>query len=292
MIDLHMHSTYSDGDKSVTKLLTLCEEKSLEYISLTDHNTMKQYSDKAINEGLFSGKIIKGVELSADFKTKKIEVLGYNIKKTEIIDTWAEQYFSIEIHQQEQEEAKKRLFAICDKKGLVYEEDKIKKLASPKDFVSTYIYNELMRHEKNHAILGEFTQSASYFIRKGIMDPSSEYYLCASKTPKPSYKEVVDIIHKAGGLAFLAHPFEYRFDNTLGFMDALMAENKLDGIECFHPSADEEQRAVLEEYARAHTFYISGGSDYHGSKKQGVQLGVGRGDLNISKKYLEEWVEV
>lgn len=292
MIDLHMHSTYSDGDKSVTKLLTLCEEKKLEYISLTDHNTMKQYSDEAINEGLFSGKIIKGVELSADFETKKIEVLGYNIKNTEIIDNWAEQYFSLEIHQQEQEIAKKRLFEICDKKGLIYEEDKIKKLASPKDFVSTYIYNELMRHKKNHAILGEFTQSASYFIRKGVMDPSSEYYLCASKMPKPSYKEVVDIIHKAGGLAFLAHPFEYRFGNTLEFVDALMAENKLDGIECFHPSADEEQRSVLEEYARAHTLYISGGSDYHGSTKQGVQLGVGRGDLNISKKYLEEWLEV
>ena len=90
----------------------------------------------------------------------------------------------------------------------------------------------------------------------------------------------------------LLSAFEGAAQNAIGCVCALMAENKLDGIECFHPSADEEQRAVLEEYARAHTLYISGGSDYHGSKKQGVQLGVGRGDLNISKKYLEEWVEV
>ena len=292
MIDLHMHSTYSDGDKTIAELLRICEEKNLEYIALTDHNTTKQCDDEALTKSLFSGKIIKVAEISADCGDKKIEVLAYNIKDTKLLDVWAEQYFSVEIHQQEQQEAKKRLLAICDKKGLVYEEDKIKKLASPKDFVATYIYNELMRHPQNHAILGEFTQSASYFIRKGVMDPLSEYYLCASKTDKPSYKEVVNIIHKSGGLAFLAHPFEYRFNDTLGFIDGLLTENKLDGIECFHPSVDEEKMDILTKYARSHNLYISGGSDYHGSKKQGIQIGVGKGNLSISKKYVEEWVHL
>ena len=54
---------------------------------------------------------------------------------------------------------------------------------------------------------------------------------------RPKYKEVIDIIHKAGGKAFLAHPFEYKFEDTISFINDLRKEKELDGIECFHPSA-------------------------------------------------------
>lgn len=52
------------------------------------------------------------------------------------------------------------------------------------------------------------------------------------------YTDVVDVIHKSGALAFLAHPFEYRFDDTIGFINNLRKNVSLDGIECFHPSAE------------------------------------------------------
>ena len=80
MIDLHIHSIYSDGSKTVEEILNMCEEKKLEYISITDHNTAKQYEDEVLkNNNIFSGKIIKGAELNAVFQDKNIEVLGYNI---------------------------------------------------------------------------------------------------------------------------------------------------------------------------------------------------------------------
>ena len=69
------------------------------------------------------------------------------------------------------------------------------------------------------------------------MNPQSEYYTGSDDTPQPMYEDVINVIHKAGGLAFLAHPFEYRFENTIGFIDELRKECELDGIECFHPSA-------------------------------------------------------
>ena len=57
MIDLHIHSVYSDGSKTVEKILKMCEEKKLEYISITDHNTAKQYENEALkNNKIFSGK--------------------------------------------------------------------------------------------------------------------------------------------------------------------------------------------------------------------------------------------
>ena len=88
MIDLHMHTIYSDGDKTVEEVLKMCEEKKLEYISITDHDTCKQYEDEAIkNNKIFNGKIIKGTELHAVFQNRSIEILAYNID-TNIIEEW------------------------------------------------------------------------------------------------------------------------------------------------------------------------------------------------------------
>ena len=103
---------------------------------------------------------------------------------------------------------------------------------------------------------------------------------------RPPYKEVIDIIHKAGGKAFLAHPFEYKFKDTIEFINDLRKEKELDGIECFHPSANQEQRNILVDYAKSNNLYISGGSDYHGSPKPDIEIGIGRGDLSISKEIL------
>ena len=147
-----------------------------------------------------------------------------------------------------------------------------------------------MRHKENYKILGEFAKSLDVFIRKGLMNPNSEYYTGTNNIEKPQYKDVIDVIHKAGGLAFLAHPFEYRFYDTFKFIDEVRKEKELDGIECFHPSANEEEMKALELYAKKYNLYISGGSDYHGSKKPNIEIGVGKGNLNISKKIVERWI--
>ena len=291
MVDMHMHTTYSDGTSTLEEVLKICEEKKLDYISLTDHNTCKEYDDKAfLNNKTFSGKIIKGVEMNAMFKNKSIEVLGYNIKETQLIEEWSQKFFSEEVLRKQQEESKRKLLDICDRKGLVYDESKIRKDIPLTDYITIYIYKELITHEENIPILGEFAESLNVFIRKGLMNPESEYYV-SNDNPKPMYKDVVDIIHKAGGIAFLAHPFEYRFEDTINFIDELRKEKELDGIECFHPSAETENRIdILIDYARKNNLYISGGSDYHGSKKTDIDIGSGRGTLNIPSEYIKEWI--
>ena len=93
MVDMHMHTLYSDGDKTVETVLRMCEEKKLEYISITDHNTTKQYGDEALEKNIFTGKIIKGAEMNATFNNKKIEFLAYNIKNLEMINKWSSKFF-------------------------------------------------------------------------------------------------------------------------------------------------------------------------------------------------------
>ncbi len=289
MIDLHMHTIYSDGSKSVEELLKMCEEKKLEYISITDHDTCKQYNDEALRKNIFTGKIIIGTEQHAVFKDKSIEILGYNID-TDIISKWEKKYYSEESLKEQQIICYKKLLDICDKQGLIYDETKIAKPQRASEFVEPPIYNELMRHEENHKILGEFTESFSIFFRKGLANKNSIYFMNHIEF-RPQYKEVIDIIHKAGGKAFLAHPFEYRIEDTIKFIDDLRKEKELDGIEVFHPSSEIENRIqILMDYARKNNLYMSGGSDYHGSPKPDLEIGTGRGSLNISKEIIEEWI--
>lgn len=290
MIDIHMHTIYSDGDKTVEEVLKMCEDKKLEYISITDHDNCKQYDDEALKcNKIFSGKIIKGSELHAVFQNKNIEILAYNINPN-LINQWCEKYYSDDKLREQQKICRQRLFDICDKHGLIYDESKIRKPKKASEYVERPIYEELIKHNENHKILGEFTESFSVFFRKGLANPESSYFMNHIEF-RPPYMEVIDIIHKAGGKAFLAHPFEYKFEDTIGFIDDLRKEAELDGIECFHPSsADDNKKDILVDYARRNNLYISGGSDYHGSPKPDIEIGVGRGNLNISKEIIEEWI--
>lgn len=285
MIDLHMHTVYSDGDKTVEEILKLCENKKLEYISITDHDSCKQYEDEAIkNNTIFSGKIIKGSELQAIFGNKKFEILAYNID-TNIMGKWLENYYSEEKLIEKQKMGYEMLLNAFDEQGIIYEEENIEKPKKPTEFIEKFVYEEAMRHPENYDKLGEGIKNYDVFYRKCITNIESLFFI--KPVGRPEYEEVIDIIHKAGGKAFLAHPFEYEFEDTLGFIDELKSVAKLDGVECFHPSANKEQREILLKYTKENNLYISGGSDYHGKLKPDIEIGIGRGDINVPKEILE-----
>lgn len=290
MIDLHIHTKYSDGDKTVAEILKMCEEKKLEYISLTDHDTCKQYNDKALKcNNIFSGKIINGTELHAVFQKKNVEILAYGID-IDVINNWCKKYYSEDKLKEQQKILARRLLHIADRHGIIYNKDEIQRPKNVFEYVEPLIYNEFLKHKENYRILGEFAESFNIFFRKGLANPQSSYFMNHIEF-RPQYKEVMDIIHKAGGKAFLAHPFEYKIEDTITLIDNLRKEANLDGIECFHPSAEEKRKSdILVTYARENNLFISGGSDYHGKIKPDIDIGIGRGNLNISKDIIKQWI--
>lgn len=293
MVDMHMHTLYSDGDKSIEEVLKNCEEKKLDYISITDHNTCKVYEDKAIKQNIFTGKIVMGAELNAHVENKRIELLAYNIKHPEIINEWSNKFYSHEVLEQRFNRDKNKIIDICNKNGLIYNLDNIKKDIPVTDFFVVYMYYELIKYEENLKIMGNCADSFNDFWKNGLLNPESIFYMGEDNSPKPMYKDVANIIHKAGGLVFLAHPYEYRFEDTIGFIERLISEIQLDGIECFHPSSEEDNRSsILVEYAKKNNLYISGGSDYHGDKRPNNDIAIGNGTLKIPNEYIEEWAEV
>ena len=295
MVDMHIHTVYSDGDKTIKEVLEKCEEKKLEYISITDHNTCKAYEEELLkNNTIFSGKIVMGAEMNATLDNgKRIELLAYNIKNPEIIEEWSNKFYSYDVLEKRFNRDKNKIIDICNKNNLVYDLNAIKKDIPVTDFFVVYMYFELIKHEENMIYMSEFLNSFNDFRREGLSNPNSIFYMGEDNSPQPMFRDVADIIHKAGGLVFLAHPFEYKFEDTIEFIDYLRKEIKLDGIECFHPSAEIDNRIdLLLEYARKNYLFISGGSDFHGDKKPNNYIGVGSGSLKISKKYIEEWCQI
>ena len=293
MVDMHIHTLYSDGDETLEEVLKICEEKKLECISITDHNNCRQYEDDSWNKNIFTGRVVKGAEMNATLDNgKRIEFLAYNIKDENIINEWSDKFYSKEILKARFEKDKNKILDICNENKLVYDIDNIKKDIPYTDFYVVYMYYELIKYPENIEKMGECAKSFNDFRRLGLSNPNSIFYMGEDNSKKPMFRDVANKIHEAGGLVFLAHPFEYKFEDTIGFIDELRKDIKLDGIECFHPSAETDNRInILLDYAKKNNLFISGGSDFHGDKKPNNDIGIGSGTLYISKIYIDEWAE-
>ena len=209
-----------------------------------------------------------------------------------MINEWSSKFFSYDILKARFERDKNKVLDICKKNNLIYDLNAIRKDIPVTDFFVVYMYFELIKHKENKEKMDGLLNSFNDFRRNVLDNPNSIFYMGVDNSPKPMYKDVAEVIHRAGGLVFLAHPFEYKFEDTIGFIDELRKEIKLDGIECFHPSAEIDNRIdTLINYARKNNLYISGGSDFHGDKKPNNEIGKGSGSLNIPKEYIEEWAE-
>lgn len=288
MIDLHMHTINSDGTDTTEQLLKKCQELELEYISITDHDTCKAYNDlKNIDvKNTFKGKIIPGCEFTTIYKGRTIEILGYFVDK-DVVNNWHDNFYTEEKIAERKKYCLKQALENLAKLGIHLDEEKIDKSCS----YDRGIYQLLvLNKEENEKILGKgMLDNLRILFRHGFANPESKLYVDVEKY-RPTPKQITDLIHEMGGIAFLAHPYQYSFDNILDMITNLRHECELDGVEAFHSSFTVEQMLELQEYAKKNKLYISGGSDYHGTRKPEISLKTGCNNLHISKNILE-WLK-
>lgn len=288
MIDLHIHTTCSDGSDTPEEILKMCEKLELEYISITDHDTCKAY-EKIKNvdiSKIFKGKIITGCEMTTTYKGRTIEILGYDVDP-DIINKWKEKYYT--------EDKKKERIDFCRTQAVknlvtlgIYLD---KKDLDTNCSYDRAIYRKLiLNKEENEKIIGKGKlDNVKNLYREGFANPNSPLYIDVTRF-RPTPKDVTDLIHQAGGKTFLAHPYQYAFENILDMITKLREECELDGVEAFHSTFDLDQMIELQKYARKNNLYISGGSDYHGTVKPETRLKTGCNNLHISKNILE-WLK-
>lgn len=288
MIDLHIHTNHSDGTDSVEELLKKAEEKKLEVISITDHDSVGAYyelEEKPHLRKIFSGKIIIGSEFKTCYKRVPIEILGYGID-----------YKKIRIHEVDDEKMQKEILEqmkqAANKLGLVYDESStyIDRNDLTKQWASFVMGTELLKYEENNNIIkeiGEFTPTSFFRVHQSNFD--SPFY--ADETQDSiEINELISRIHEAGGLAFLAHGYIYPFKNKDEILEEIISTTELDGMECIYTLFSEEEKQKAYNLCKKYNKYMSGGTDYHAQNKPTIELGSGvNNNIKIDREFIKSW---
>lgn len=292
MIDLHIHTTYSDGTKNVIEILKQAEELNLGYISITDHDKCLAYEElKNIDvKKYYSGKIIKGIEIKCAYKGSTIEVLGYNYDYNKM-SAWVESFYKDKDRKNIETKYFNKLYDVCEKLNLTMSKKEDIKWNPENDWGGKTIYDEIKRHPENQEKLPEdlWNDGVQTFSKRYYCNKETIWYLDKSED-YPSVEEAVAAIKNSGGLVFLPHIYIYKWMKDIKKeLDELVSNYDIDGIECYHSDFSEENIKEINEYCDKNNFFKSGGSDYHGDNKPHISLAIGRGNLKIPTEIVKTW---
>jgi predicted metal-dependent phosphoesterase TrpH len=262
-IDLHMHSTFSDGMCTPTRLVEMAVEQKLSAIGLTDHDCMDGIGE-AVDEGAKNNvEIIPGVELSSEFNDRDLHILGYCIDPNhagfqEMLRKFRDTRYQRGL----------KIIEKLSKLGIDLDQKDVMEKAGRGSLGRPHIAAVLV--EKGH--VSRTGEAFDKYIAEGGPAYVKKYKL--------SPRDAVEHIHDAGGLAFVAHPgiSVSRIDDL-----KILLEHGFDGIEVYHPGhfpgTIKELTALAEELG----LLVSGGTDFHGFKDRDMPIG----SLNIPYEVLD-----
>ena len=115
------------------------------------------------------------------------------------------------------------------------------------------------------------------------------YYIEVFQTNIHQRKKWLHKLEKHGGKVFIAHLYLYSLDDHIEYLEYLVKENIIDGVEVYYSGFDLEQMETLKTFCDRHNLLMSGGTDCHGTRKS-IKLGVGLGNLNISEDVVKDWI--
>ena len=288
MIDLHTHTTYSDGSYNVLELLNEAQKRKLNIISITDHNTIQAHFE-LLNpniRNIFAGEIITGIELTTTYKGETIEILGYGFNIETMQCFLNDNVLTFEEKQLKEYELIKKQY---EKIGVIFDEKNIQ--FNPKvESCRIAFAREIKKYSQNYKFFlnQESITTNTGFTRNEVYNPKSPLYVDESSL-FPSLEKTIEMIHKSGGLAFLAHTFAYSTNIPNDLLN-IINNYKLDGLECFYTTFTDEQTNYLINICKENKMYISGGSDFHGSRKKNHNLGTGQGNLYIDENEVSNWI--
>lgn len=288
MIDIHSHTIYSDGSSSVEELLNEAEKLNLSLLSITDHNTIQAHFELQ-NSNIrdkFKGKIISGIEITTTYKGETIEVLGYGFNLEMMQQFLNDNVLTFEEKQLKEYELIKNRYKDI---GVIFDENNIK--FNPKiESCRPAFAIEIKKYPENYKFFlnQESINTASGFTRNEVYNPKSPLYVDESSL-FPSLDLAIEMIHNSGGLAFLAHTFAYS-PNIANELLNIINDYELDGLECFYTTFTREQSDYLVDVCKNRGMYMSGGSDFHGTRKINHNLGTGHGNLHIDESIVDNWV--
>jgi predicted metal-dependent phosphoesterase TrpH len=272
-IDLHIHSTASDGSLSPREIIKVAEQVPLRAMAITDHDTIDG-SAEALQHGKSSDvEILSGVEISADFEAGAMHLLGYLFRLDDVHLRQA-----LDVVQKSRAERNLQIIQRLQDLGIDIDYDEVSAASGGGQVGRPHFAGVLVQK----GVVQNIDDAFITFLRKGGPAYVERYRL--------SPPEAIKVIRKAGGVPVLGHPSTLNA-KTEAELDKIIAGLKgvgLQGVEAYYPSHGPVRTALYERLARHHGLLVTGGSDFHGAAKSGVQIGFGRGDLRIPYRLVEE----
>jgi predicted metal-dependent phosphoesterase TrpH len=271
VIDLHTHSTASDGSDTPTALLAMAARIGLSAVALTDHDTVEGLAEARAAAADVGVRLVESCELSCEVGPATMHLLVYFLA-----DGPGPLQDRLHGLQAARADRNRRIVAVLQGRGLD-------------------VTLEEILEEAGGGSVGR-PHVAGVLLRKGYVTSVQEAFDVWLAKGKPAYldrerllpAEAIALAHASGAVAVLAHPTSLGYDGPeLEEFVAGLAADGLDGMECEYGRYTPELRAALRAMADRLGLAVTGGSDYHGRYKPDIALGSGLGDLAVPDDLLE-----
>ena len=269
MIDLHVHTTASDGTFTPSDVISLAKKAGLTAMAITDHDTVNGI-DEALNKANEEKfELVPGIEISVG-DTENVHIIGLyiNHKNNHLVQI-------VDIMKKNRFERNKMLIDNIKKEGFDISYEKVRDLMNTDNVGRLHI--------------------AHYMQKKGITNDYrkifKKYLIPGTKTYVPmknvSEEDGIKAILKSGGIPILAH-INYLKQNDEETEETIkrLMNYGLMGIEVFYSGYDSHTEKIAHRISEKYNLVKSGGTDFHGARRPGVYLGTGRGNLCVPYDFL------
>lgn len=265
MLDLHTHSTASDGSDAPERIPELASAAGCAAVALTDHDTLDGVAPARRRAEALGVDLVPGCEVSCEWAPGTLHVLVYFVEP-------GEGPLQAELARLRQDREERNLEMV----------DRLSALGLP-----------LTLEEVDAEAGGQGTgrpHMASVLVRKGVVGSVQEAFDTYLARGKPGYvskarlspRTVAELARASGGVAVVAHPLSLKLEpGPLASTVAELAAAGISGLEAVYGRYSPEERAGLAELAGRNGLVATGGSDYHGTYKPDLSVGTGRGDLSV-----------
>lgn len=289
LIDLHTHTTASDGLYSPADLVKKAKKVGLVALGIADHDSINGLSEAMLEGEKIGLEIVPGAEITtywAEQNRREFHLLGYYMDlKGKILNS------TLDYYQKVREERGKKIVAKLRKLGFVITYERVRELAGGavgRPHLARAVLEEKRNEGKLKDIFGQMP-NLSEFIRAYLIAGTPAYVEKAGMEPR----ETIDFIHQNKGVAILAHP---GWDLKIGEEETIkqFADWGADGIEAIHGKETKEDALACIKYfsrlADKYNLLITGGSDFHADREgeSGAGLGLLNWEIDISYELLEK----
>lgn len=271
-IDLHIHTTASDGVMTPSEVVRYAKRKGLQAIAITDHDTINGVSE-GLEEGSRIGfEVIPAIELSIEYVLGSMHLLGYFI---EIDHPFLNE--KLRELQKARAERNPRMIEKLNRLGIPITYEDVLKVSGGGQVGRPHFAQVLV--EKRY--VGSYQEAFELYLKKGAPAYVDKFRLTS--------REAIHIINEAHGVAVLGHPNTLGLNGPMGLEKIIIQLMKegLKGLEVYYPEHSPSEIAQYKTLAERFGLVITGGTDYHGIEKNGLEIGIGRGDMRLPYSIVE-----